>query len=674
MPNYVLVPSKEVPSLTDDEIIKRALRDPLIEDIQKEITSLSLIVSKNWQALPSLIQRINDNPNSASELANIFRDSPESFLELAGFKIFGFKSSRRIRAEQHVLQLSLAIHKYGDTIKNVKDAIIYRNNLEQARCIRKILMPNDNVQSLIALSHDELCNVFKNQDTFQLGKEVWLFLNSVEMRLSENELQMLEENQSQPLAESIGISDDQALKLIDVVTKAKKVLEEINLFQKITYSLNEAQTQKLGSKQKGIYANYNPREAQTQRLRSEGEYSDVYDTTHIYENPDAQTQNLRSEEEDIYEDYNPYEAQTQKLGSKQKGIYANYNPREAQTQRLRSEGEYSDVYDTTHIYDNPDAQTQRLRSEGEYSDVYGTTHIYDNPDAQTQRLRSEGEYSDVYGTTHVYDNPDAQTQNLRSEEENIYENYNSSEVQTQNSKRFLIPVKALAPLTQNEVINKIKIDSVVQEYAEKVQNLSELVFGNRELLNNYLTQIIKNPQLGETYSQKLENSPESFFRLAGFKILGIKSLQRIKAENNVPELCKATKKYAEIVEMCQKQILKNYEKEQERIRKSVVMPSNEIQHLLNLPSDVRKNILREKNTSQINKELSVFLNQVNSRLSIHERIAIKENDCQALASSIKVSEVQAQKIINLVKEAKTFQQEIKDIISPQKERSLAVAI
>ncbi len=207
-----------------------------------------------------------------------------------------------------------------------------------------------------------------------------------------------------------------------------------------------------------------------------------------------------------------------------------------------------------------------------------------------------------------------------------------------------------------------------------MQNLSELVFGNRELLNNYLTQIIKNPQLGETYSQKLKNSPKSFSKLAGFKIFGFKSLRRIRAENNVPELCKATKKYAKIVEIHQKQILKNYEKKQEQIHKSVVMLSNEIQHLLNLPSDMRKNILREKNTSQINKKLSVFLNQVNSRLSTYERTAIKENDYQTLANSIKVSEVQAQKIINLVKEAKTCQQEIKDIISSQKKKSLAVAI
>ncbi|WP_438752174.1 BID domain-containing T4SS effector, partial [Bartonella rochalimae] len=319
MPNYVLVPSKEVPSLTDDEIIKRALRDPLIEDIQKEIINLSLIVSKNWQALPSLIQRINDNPNSASELADIFRNSPEAFLELAGFKIFGFKSLRRIKAERNVLRLSLAIRKYGYNIKNVKNEVIYRNNLEQVRCTRKILMPNDNVQYLIALSHDELCNVFKNQDTFQLGKEVWLFLNSVEMRLSENELQMLKENQSQPLAESIGISDDQALKLIDVVTKATKVLEEINLFQEITYNLNEAQTQELGSKQEGIYANYNPNYNPNRFYARvlEKRATKNYDTTGIYDNLDTQTQNLRSEEEDIYVNYNPCEAQTQNLRSEE---------------------------------------------------------------------------------------------------------------------------------------------------------------------------------------------------------------------------------------------------------------------------------------------------------------------------------------------------------------------
>ncbi|ATO57036.1 BID domain-containing T4SS effector [Bartonella sp. 1-1C] len=706
MLNDVLISPKELPSLTDDQIIQSVLQDSFVKEKKEELESLSKTVFKSWNTLPFLINRINEDPDSARILVNKLRSSPLSFSKLAGFKIFGFKSPKRIKAEKNIFKLSLVVQQYGNVVQESRDTIIYHHNLEQARCARKVLIPSDDIQYLLDLPYDMLLNVFKNQDTYQLGKKILLFLNSVDMRLSANELQMLEAHKTDKFAKSMGISDIEASRMIDVVTKATKVLNKINIFRSNTHKISEAQTQELRSEgvSSGIYTNYNPNEAQTQRLRSEGVSSGIYtnynpneaqtqwlrseeEYSAIYDLNEAQTQELRNEEEysGIYESYDPHEAQTQELRNEEEysGIYANYDPNEAQTQELRNEEEYSGIYancdpnrpyarilktrkEKSDIHDNDDIYDNK--------DIYDSANIHDNDDIYDNKDIYDSanihDNDDIYDNKDIYDNPNAQTQELRSEEEN-FGIYDTAEAQS--SKRFLIPAKALAPLTPNEITDKIKINPVVQEHAEKVRDLSELVFGDRELLNSHLAQIIKYPKLGESYSQTLKTSPESIAKFAGSEKWGVGNLRYREAEKNVPELCQAIEEYGNIVEVHHKQIIKNHEKEQKQIHKSVAMPSNEIQRLLNLPSDMRKNILREKNTSQLNKELSVFLNQVNFRLSIHEHMAIKEDDYQTLASSIKVSEVQAREIINFVKEAKTCQQEIKDIIFPQKKRALAVA-
>ncbi|MCL6229791.1 BID domain-containing T4SS effector, partial [Bartonella bilalgolemii] len=261
----------------------------------------------------------------------------------------------------------------------------------------------------------------------------------------------------------------------------------------------------------------------------------------------------------------------------------------------------------------------------------------------------------------------------------IYENYNPNKTQAQNSESFLnsgdflIPSKELPPLTQNDIINITANNPIIQQHTEQVRNLSKLVFGDRELFSSVMQGILEKPKIGEGYEKILEISPESFAKFAGFKKWWFKSSKYKAAEKNAPKLCQEIRKYTDAVKNYQKQIIYGHQKEQKRAKQAVLMPNNEIKRFLNMPSDMWENILIEQDTSQLHKEFSNFLNQVNSRLSIHERIAIKYNDYQALACDIKVPEVTAREIINVVKKAQECQQKIKSIISQQQQKMIAVA-
>ncbi|WP_432788459.1 BID domain-containing T4SS effector [Bartonella sp. C271] len=468
---------------------------------------------------------------------------------------------------------------------------------------------------------------------------------------------------------------------------------------------HEAQTQNsesfLNSSEKidPIYENYNPNKTQTQNSENFLNSSEEIDS--IYDSPphEAQTQNsesfLNSSEkiDPIYENYNPNKTQTQNsenfLNSSEEidSIYDS-PPHEAQTQNSESFLNSSEKIDPIYENYNPN-KTQTQNSENFLNSSEEIDSIYDSPPHEAQTQNSESFLNSSEKIDPIYENYNpnkTQTQNsenfLNSSEkiDPIYENRNPNKTQTQNSESFLnsedflIPPKKLAPLTQYDINIITANNSIIQQKAEQIRNLSELVFGNRELFNSILREIIEKPKIGEGYSKILEISPQSFAKFAGFKKWWFKNSRHKTAEKNAPKLCEEIRKYTDSVKIYQKQTLYDHKKEQQRAKQAVLMPSDKMQHLLNMPSDMWENTLIKQDTSQLHKEFSDFLSQVNSRLSIHERIAIKHNDYQTLAHEIKVPKVKARQIINVVKKAQECQQKIKDIISQQQEQMIAVAL
>ncbi|WP_208438073.1 BID domain-containing T4SS effector [Bartonella taylorii] len=104
-----------------------------------------------------------------------------------------------------------------------------------------------------------------------------------------------------------------------------------------------------------------------------------------------------------------------------------------------------------------------------------------------------------------------------------------------------------APLSQEEMINKVKNDPAVRVCAEKVQRWSKTVYGNSNVLNAEINNILKNPAAKNPLLRTIKENPTSIHRLAGAKILGLKTNARRESERSLPYLCSAIRVYAEAV-------------------------------------------------------------------------------------------------------------------------------
>ncbi|WCR54721.1 MAG: hypothetical protein PG977_000114 [Bartonella clarridgeiae] len=292
----------------------------------------------------------------------------------------------------------------------------------------------------------------------------------------------------------------------------------------------------------------------------------------------------------------------------------------------------------------------------------------------TESLSQEVEYTEVHfnntKTNGIQKDP------LREQEVEYAEirlnNNNPNKIQSRNSANIFISPQKIVPLSYNEFIRKVVSDHSIQEQEKETRRLSQIVFGNQNQLANQLSQIHENPSFTKIISNTLTNSPESFAKLAGSKTFGIKNSKRKQAEKNISKLVEAIHKYADAVENSMGNIIKNHNAEQKRLAQSVELPSDSLQSLLDLPSKMRENILKQQNNTQLRKECTNFLNKINSRLSQDELIMLKNNEYELLAKNMNISEEKAQKIIGVVKEVQNLQKELNQIrLSPSNTMAIA---
>ncbi len=96
----------------------------------------------------------------------------------------------------------------------------------------------------------------------------------------------------------------------------------------------------------------------------------------------------------------------------------------------------------------------------------------------------------------------------------------------------------------------------------ETQEWCAVVYGNPHAMNQQLATILSNPQKGEQILQDLLENPEGPGKLAGQKLLGVKSPARKEAEDGFAHLCSALERH---VQTAQK-LHTNLTREQERGR------------------------------------------------------------------------------------------------------------
>lgn len=215
---------------------------------------------------------------------------------------------------------------------------------------------------------------------------------------------------------------------------------------------------------------------------------------------------------------------------------------------------------------------------------------------------------------------------------------------------ILIPEKQLAPLTEEELLKRVRESSCVCTSQEQIQHLSRVVYGNSQVLNKYTVDLIKNPEFGQILAAQIERAPRSIAKLAGINLCGLKNSARRDAENYADLLGNAMTDFAHAVKHAKGQIIKDYQKEQERCGKAVKMPSSSLQDLLELPRESQQTILR--NSSTLQKELDSLVKEINVRFSSNEHKAVKNDDYKKLSKTLSVSEDKAKQITKIIQKTK----------------------
>ncbi|EJF85264.1 BID domain-containing T4SS effector [Bartonella rattimassiliensis] len=223
-------------------------------------------------------------------------------------------------------------------------------------------------------------------------------------------------------------------------------------------------------------------------------------------------------------------------------------------------------------------------------------------------------------------------------------------------QEVLIPAEKIAPLTNNEITEKIKSTASIQERRKEIETLCKIIYGNRHILQERIEIIHKNPSEAEQLAYQIATSPHSISKLSGTKLCGIKNNARAHAEANILPLCRAIDHYINIFKQTERKILHDHHAHQKRCEQSVKMPGIWIQNLLSLSKEQQQETL--SNSPELRGEIRTYIRKINERLSSSDHEAIKENNHERLAKSLGTSVNKAKEIIENVNHIKEIEQQI----------------
>ncbi|EJF76215.1 BID domain-containing T4SS effector [Bartonella alsatica] len=241
---------------------------------------------------------------------------------------------------------------------------------------------------------------------------------------------------------------------------------------------------------------------------------------------------------------------------------------------------------------------------------------------------------------------------------------------TEDLQRALIPGEKIAPLTREEIAERIQNSSLVQKCRKKIETLCEVVYGDPYILQQKLSEI-KIPitsdgvSEGEKFARQVEEFPQSIHKLRGIGIGSLKSGARSHAEINVLPLSHAICDYVHSIRTEEKDILENHHIEQKRCEKSVEMPGEWMQNLCSLPPEQQQRILSQ--SPELRAEINTYMTKLQERLSLSERKALREGNEQELAKSIGIPVNNAREIIEIFKQGKALQQNMQFVSSQRLE-------
>ncbi|WP_257719833.1 BID domain-containing T4SS effector [Bartonella ancashensis] len=201
---------------------------------------------------------------------------------------------------------------------------------------------------------------------------------------------------------------------------------------------------------------------------------------------------------------------------------------------------------------------------------------------------------------------------------------------------------------------KILNNSDVRKNLSKIQELSKIIYGNAEILDEKMKLIQEDHNLALNIAQQIKKSPTFISDLTGKTPLFIKDQTRKDAEQNITSLCYAIGDHASTLKHVENKITQEHLGT--KCAKSILS-----QHLIKSA----KTLFTTKRTTGNNLIFIAFSTigtrclskALNNRLSVNEKQAIEQDNYMELANSIGTSIKNAKKIAQIMKLAKEAQKQ-----------------
>ncbi len=125
------------------------------------------------------------------------------------------------------------------------------------------------------------------------------------------------------------------------------------------------------------------------------------------------------------------------------------------------------------------------------------------------------------------------------------------------------------PLSNAEITARVRQHPEVQQCNAQIHYWSKMVFGNSSALQKQAECLLEEPSMGGILTQQLAVRPESFHKLAGVSMLGIKNKARRHAETSLSCMIESVDRFVGVVEQVREDILQDEHRRQERRKPSV---------------------------------------------------------------------------------------------------------
>ncbi|OLL53151.1 BepD protein [Bartonella henselae] len=121
---------------------------------------------------------------------------------------------------------------------------------------------------------------------------------------------------------------------------------------------------------------------------------------------------------------------------------------------------------------------------------------------------------------------------------------------------------------KDEVTSKLLKHRDFQYGVREVQERCRVVYGNQYALNEKLAAVLDDPEGADKILWKLAANPETGGKLAGQKLLGVKSPGRREAEEEFRHLCAAFERHVAVTQKLHKDFTREQEKQREHERET----------------------------------------------------------------------------------------------------------